>query len=291
MMANLRGGSIDKQIKDAWHRLERYGEGRHGRDDHGTHSVETGKKREMYLRDFARYVEREGISGKLNQAMGDREVMERFLKDRIEDLGRKSAVDYVAGWSSMVQGLREANVTVAKGADKAIEAVREAAKEIPKAEVRVGRAVAAPDAVVAKLGEIRPGSGLVAQIQRETGFRTSEAYKLAREPEKYLRGETVQGMIGKGNHVYDPKPVSPELAEALRSRDFDLPKPETYAKDLREATGDPAARPHDWRYTYARERMEAKLAGGTSYEQALREVSRELNHHRGDMTEYYLARA
>jgi len=82
-MANLRGGSFQKQIKDAFHRLERFGQGRHGKDDHFTHSLELAKKREMYLRDFAKFAENTGLDGKLNSWMGDQNIM----KDRWINMG------------------------------------------------------------------------------------------------------------------------------------------------------------------------------------------------------------
>ena len=37
-MANLKGGTFEKQIKDAFHRLEAFGVGRVGKNDNLTHS-------------------------------------------------------------------------------------------------------------------------------------------------------------------------------------------------------------------------------------------------------------
>ena len=37
-MANLKGGSFEKQIKDAFHRLEAFGVGRVDKNDNLTHS-------------------------------------------------------------------------------------------------------------------------------------------------------------------------------------------------------------------------------------------------------------
>jgi hypothetical protein len=49
-------------------------------------------------------------------------------------------------------------------------------------------------------------------------------------------------------------------------------------------------RSHDFRVTYAKDLLESKLEQGISYKEALKEVSQEINHHRPEMTEYYLAK-
>lgn len=54
-MANLKGGSFEKQIKDAFHRLEAFGVGRVDKNDNLTHSDKLAEKREMYLKDISDY--------------------------------------------------------------------------------------------------------------------------------------------------------------------------------------------------------------------------------------------
>ena len=48
-MANLKGGNFQKQIKDAFHRLESFGVGRVGKNDNLTHSDKLAEKRNMYF--------------------------------------------------------------------------------------------------------------------------------------------------------------------------------------------------------------------------------------------------
>ena len=43
-MANLKGGNFEKQIKDAFHRLEAFGVGRVGKNDNLTHSDKLAEK-------------------------------------------------------------------------------------------------------------------------------------------------------------------------------------------------------------------------------------------------------
>jgi hypothetical protein len=43
-MANLKGGTYEKQIRNAFHRLESFKIKRHGTNSHKTHSIELAKK-------------------------------------------------------------------------------------------------------------------------------------------------------------------------------------------------------------------------------------------------------
>ncbi len=289
-MANLRGGSFDKQIKNAFCRLARFGEGRHGKSDHFTHSDGIAKKREMYLRDFKSFAEQNSLNGKLNTWMGDQTVMREFMHERIADLSLKSAKDYIAGWNSMVKGLREANVTVDRGVDRAIDLMRHEIKSWAKEEHRIDRAFTNPKQVIQNLYQQRFESGVLAEVQRETGFRTSEAYELVKNADKYIENNEIKGIIGKGNHEYITKNISSELVEKIQKIN-ELPSQNTYISDIREASYKTDAVAHDWRYTFAKEEMERLLASGKQYVEALKETSLQMNHHREEITEYYLHRA
>ncbi len=116
-MANLKGGSYDKQIKDAFHRLEAFGKGRHGNNDHFTHSDGIATKREMYLKDYREFSEQNRFTEKLNKTMTN-ENIERFLNQRLDGLKTSTQENYTRGFSSMLEGLKEANITVS--VDKAV---------------------------------------------------------------------------------------------------------------------------------------------------------------------------
>ena len=104
-MANLRGGTFEKQIKDAFHRTLALGEGRHMKEDNFTHSLALAQKREMYLRDFKEYLKQKGITeGKLNTYMTEQTIRD-FLEQRTEHLNPKSALDYTTGFNSLLKGL------------------------------------------------------------------------------------------------------------------------------------------------------------------------------------------
>ena len=111
-MANLRGGSFEKQVKDAFHRLEKFGVSRHGNKDNMTHSVGLAHKREGYLRDIQNYATEQKLTGKLNEIMSNKTVMDRFLAERTKNLSPVSTENYLRGYSSMLQGLKQANISI-----------------------------------------------------------------------------------------------------------------------------------------------------------------------------------
>jgi len=294
-MANLKGGTFDKQIRDANFRLEARGTARHHNGDHKTHSNETSKKRDMYLKDFKNYLLKNGISeGKLNTHLGTSETMKDFLVQRINenDLSRKTAVDYVSGFSGMMKGLEESNVTINPAGREALEEARVIIKEIPKEDFRSGRAFENPQSVIDKIYDIRFEAGVLAQIQYETGFRISEAYELVQNPDRYINGNKVEGIVGKGNHQYYTKEISKDLAIKIGATDKNnIPTDKSYSSFIKEAAGNEKAIPHDFRLSYVKEQYEKKIDAGMAKKEALREVSREVNHYRAEITRYYLARA
>lgn len=125
----------------------------------------------------------------------------------------------------------------------------------------------------------------------ELGIRSSESIRLLNEPDRYIierdGGLFVEGLIGKGNHVYDPKEISSELVYKIEQIDK-MPSYSTLYRDLKEL----GVNAHGFRYGYAKEQLENKLSHeAKSYHDSLKEVSKELNHHREEMTNYYINRS
>ena len=96
----------------------------------------------------------------------------------------------------------------------------------------------------------------------------------------------LDGIVGKGNHQYAPKLINYQLAQEIQKME-NIPHYNTYNKDLKEVG---VNRSHDFRVTYAKDLLQQKLEEGKEYKEALKEVSEEINHHRPEMTEYYLNR-
>ena len=291
-MANLRGGTFEKQIKDAFHRTLALGEGRHMKEDNFTHSLALAQKREMYLRDFKEYLEQKGITeGKLNTYMTEQTIRD-FSEQRTEHLSPKSALDYTTGFNSLLKGLEQANITIPANPSRNdfLKDFRETFRsELKELEIESGRYIQNLDQKLEELKEIRFESYVIAKIQSETGLRVNEALEVAKNFPNYYneQNSTLEGVIGKGNHEYAPKEISYQLAQEIQKLE-NIPHYNTYRNDLQEVGID---RSHDFRVTYAKDLLESKLEQGISYKEALKEVSQEINHHRPEMTEYYLARA
>jgi integrase len=291
-MANLRGGTFDKQIKDAFHRTLRFGEGRHLKEDNFTHSLALAEKREMYLKDFKEYLEQKGITeGKINQYM-TKDTIRDFIETRVNHLSPKTALDYTTGFNSLLKGLEQANITIPANPSQNdfLKDFRETFRsEMKQLEIEKGHYIQNVEQKLDALREIRYESYVIAKLQYETGFRVNEALEVARNFEKYYNPEnnTLNNVIGKGNHEYASKSISPQLVKEIQKMK-DIPHYNTYRQDLKEVE---INRSHDFRVTYAKDLLENKLEQGVEYKEALKEVSEELNHHRPEMTEYYLNRA
>lgn len=290
-MANLRGGSYEKQVKDAFHRIEAFGVKRYGSSDHLTHSDALASKRDMFLNDIKEFAEKNSFSAKLNLLIGNETVMNQFFDKRIEDLSVGTAENYLRGFSSMIEGLREKNVTISANINKDYfdNKVANAKLYLKDKEMRVDRSIDNTEQVVDALYEKSFQSGVVAQVLNELGIRISEAYELISNYQKYFKDSLVQGLVGKGNHLYIAKEISNSLQHKISLVDK-LQKQDTFRKHLNDVT-DNKHKPHDFRFTVASRIFNEKLANGIDYAKALKEVSQELNHSRAEMTNYYLSRA
>ncbi|MCB4766583.1 MAG: hypothetical protein LGB66_05305 [Sulfurovum sp.] len=180
-MANLRGGTFEKQAKDAFHRLESFGVGRHGSKDNLTHLLGLAHKREGYLRDIQQYATEQKLTGKLNKIMSNKTIMNRFLADRTKNLSSSSTENYLRGYSSMLQGLKQANISI--GIDKSYFD-KKVSQIVKDTTIKTGRAISNVNKVVEKLYQIRYESGVIGQVQKELGLRTSEAIELVKKPLK-----------------------------------------------------------------------------------------------------------
>jgi hypothetical protein len=288
-MANLRGGNFSKQVKDAFHRLESFGKGRYMQSDNLTHSLALASKREGYLKDFKEFAESKDLTGKLNSFMTSENIKD-FLSLRTSDLSPKSSLDYVTGFNSLLKGLEQQNVDIPSNPSKndfLKEFRQDLKQEIKAQDFTKNRAIDNLQSKLELLQEKNYNVSVIAQIQSELGLRVSEAYELVKNPDKYIKDETVQHLVGKGNHEYNLKPISEQLALKISKID-NLPKYSDYLKTLKEVG---INKSHDLRITYAKNTYEQKISEGMEHKEALKEVSQELNHHREQITAYYLARA
>lgn len=275
-MANLKGSSFEKQVKDIHHRTSAFGEGRHGKNDHQTHSSALADKRAEMSHSFAQWAEGKGFDGKLNEHMTNDNIKE-FLDTRTAELAPSTAENYVRGFSSLIDGLKESNVDI--NADKSVfnDKVQEI-KENYTQTIETGRAIENVEDKISQIYDNRFESGVIADCQRELGLRVSEAHELVSNPDRYINDNNqIDNLIGKGNHTYDSKNISLELQAKIQECE-NIPSLSTYDRDLKEVG---ISSSHDFRYTYVQEHKDTLTK---------EELSKELNHNREDMTDRYLSR-
>lgn len=285
-MANLKGGSFEKQIKDAFHRLEAFGVGRVDKNDNLTHSDKLAEKREMYLKDISDYFTSQNLNDKLNTLL-TKDNLDKFFNQRLEDLSTKTQENYLRGFSSMLKGLEQQNINIPVHLedkdffDDKVKGIKDQAETIIE-----NRYIDNVKDVIKNLYEDRTISGLIAQTQYELSIRQAEAFELLKNPNKYIENGRVENLIGKGNHFYDSKEISFELEQKLLNNQKQLISKSTYYEDLKKYN----ISSHDFRFTSARDKFEEKINSGISEKEAKLQISSELNHKREEITDYYLNR-
>ncbi len=285
-MANLKGGTFEKQLKDAFHRLQAFGVGRVGKNDNLTHSDKLAEKREMYLRDITNFFQSQNLNNKLN-TLFTKQNLDKFFNQRLENLSVKTKENYLRGFSSMLKGLEQKNIYIPLHLedksffDDRVKIIKDEADTIIE-----NRYVDNVKEVIKDLYEIREISGLIAQTQYELSIRQAEAFELVRNPLKYLDNGYIVDLVGKGNHRYEKKEISFELEQKLLNNQSPLIDKSTYYKDLQNFS----ISSHDFRFTSARDKFEEKMKNGISEKEAKLQISQELNHKREAITDYYLKR-
>lgn len=273
-MANLKGSSHDKQIKDALHRMNKQGERKTG--DNDIHSNNIWNKREAQLKDFAKHLQENNINGKINENMTTDKVM-GFLQQRTANLSPKSSETYVRGFGAMVQSLNDNNINTNLHRES-IDSLVKDIKASDNGNFETGRAISDKESLVSSMYEKHYNSGVLAEIQLELGYRISEAHELLHNPDKYISDGSVVGLIGKGGREYQEKEISRGLISKIEAVEKDSSISQ-YQKDLQEQE----LKSHDLRVTYANELNERGFDKS--------EISTALNHSREEITNYYLARA
>lgn len=286
-MANLKGGNFQKQIKDAFHRLEAFGVGRVGKNDFNTHSDKLAEKRNMFLKDISDYFTFQNLNDKLNTLM-TKDNLDKFFNQRLEDLSIKTQENYLRGFSSMLKGLEQQNIYIPLHyEDKDFFDYRVGILKDQAETIIENRYIDNVENIISNLYEDRAISGLIAQCQYELSIRQAEAFELVYNPLKYLENGNVENLIGKGNHTYEAKSISFELEQKLLNNTDGQISKSTYYADLQKYD----ISSHDFRFTSARDKFEEKVNSGISEKEAKSQISKILNHYREFITDYYLKRS
>jgi len=296
-MANLRGSSFDKQIKDAVHRLEKFGNSRHNKEVKGFVSINRLNQAKTMLNKFSNYLQQNGInSGKLNEYLSNQAIVRNFAETHIlnENYAPSTVQEYASLFAKTIENLAANNVSInSETIEYAKDLYHEAKQSFSADNYDTGRYVSELHSKLDALYEKNFASGVIAEVQASLGFRISEAHELVRHFDQYYNPQTntIEGIIGKGNHEYQPKEISYDLVqkiETLHENNAHIPSQNAYRSDLKDVGIDKS---HDLRITYAKDLYDSLKDRGYTEREALKEVSKELNHHRLEITRYYLARA
>jgi integrase len=166
---------------------------------------------------------------------------------------------------------------------------------------RVSRAYSSPDRLVASVRLDQ--HGIAASLQREGGARVKEVSLIKKDQLKGVMNDRhtgqvrgwiqVRGKGGKERLIGVSRKTYERLAMQIANTEherFEI-NGDRYRRDLQQA----AAASHQYyegshglRWSWAQERHAELQKTGMKYEQSLSEVSREMGHERGDITEHYL---
>jgi hypothetical protein len=230
------------------------------------------------------------------------QAVKAFLVSKVEQgVAHSTFGQYAAALEKLEVALNRYAVQYGTGREYAfsteIQTARDAAVNLERFEG--SRAYSDPDRLVAAV-EREPHS-LAAVLQREGGARISEINHVAMAQLRGVREDPRTGELkgwvevqGKGGKVREIG-VSPETYSRLEKvvsggQRFEFDK-DTYRADLKEAaakTGQDYEGSHGLRWSWAQERHAKLQEAGMTYEQSLTQVSEDMGHQRGDITEHYL---
>jgi len=102
-MSNLKGGTFEKQRRDMNFKL--FALGKNKGNDNLTHSEALLAKRDMYFSDFSKYLEGQGLDGKFNLLLNEKNL-NGFLEQRLNSLALSTAENYLSGFNSLLSAFK-----------------------------------------------------------------------------------------------------------------------------------------------------------------------------------------
>lgn len=250
--------------------------------------------------DFARFAEAHGVRDVRDLRP---EHAADFLREKLAaGLSCNSLRTYAAALGKLDNALgrapRKMHIPASARILPGVEEVRaQFNREAPRLD-QERRAYFKPAAVVEAMRD--DAHRLIGRVQLTGGLRISEALGLRRQD---LRGETsdpvlgtpcgevsVKGKGGFRRSAFLPAPVYRELAEHLCAAGGTQVEYKSYLEDLRQAadsTGDLWGGSHGLRHSYARGFLTQAATVGLTSEDAMREASERLGHHRLSILKIY----
>jgi len=229
----------------------------------------------------------------------DGHIVENWVQGKIANgVSRNVLKNYIAHLAKIEIGLQK--IAILRGSEHEgfgrgdLVAAREAIADLAQPEP-VNRSYSNPGAIISNL----PGASYLAgRLQLDHGLRVSEATHIRADQ---LASDNVLTVQGKGGYT-QVKNLPPDLARAIRDNmkdgKFEVNQNQ-YRDQLQESArieGESYNGSHGLRYNYAQktyvDRLESNLAKGMGHKEADRDAlaytSKELGHHREEITHRYL---
>lgn len=285
-MANLKGATYDKQIRDMNFKLFALGDKKG--NDNLTHSNSMLTKRDMYIKDFAKHLQNHNIQGKLNQLLTQNHL-NSFLEERLNGLSISTIENYLSGFNSLLKGFKEVNISHVVP-DNYFSTKWNEIKEQSSNNIQAPRGLQS-GSILNNLYNQRYESGVIGELMVNNGYRISEAIEIVKNPDNYIFQKAngdyiITEVIGKGGKVYIPKILNNDLYIKIKEVQ-DIPCKSTFHSDLKKL--DTNLRAHDFRYSFAKNLYKTTIKE-IGHKEALKVVSKELNHNRAEITAYYLSK-
>jgi len=286
-MANLKGSSFEKQIRDAKIRLDMRGVKKENyKSQHLSHGTATHFNRISKMNDFAKYLREQGIdNGKLNEHINDKNL-QNFLIERTKNIKETSAETYIRDFNGLLKGLKSANISIPAKHNEITNSLVKPLKKIQKdTPIQKDRYISKAE-FQQNIQKLPLRMQPIAHLQYRYGFRVEEALKIVRNPEKYIQNSKIVGVQGKGGRIYKQKRIS----QAMKK---DLQKPLKIGKSTYQKAVNKAFKTfnHNFRLSYSINKVEELKREGMSQIAAQRATSEEMNHSREETTRYYQIRA
>lgn len=270
----------------------------------GIYSIRTADAYRDVWRQLGTFVKETFQVKDLEQLRGDH--IEAFLKTKIQqNVAHSTLSNYAAALEKLESALngyaRVHGTGHTYGFSENIASARAMAKDSLE-RFSGSRAYNRPEELIRSLRS--QDHQLVARIQLESGARVAECNHLTKESLRGLEKDPItreiKGVIyiekGKGGKSGE-KYLSRETYQALNDKigttaegRFSF-KYRNYIRDLKKAadrTRQPYQASHGLRWSFAQRRFRESQEHGSCYAQTLLQVSQDLFHKRGDITEHYL---
>jgi len=311
-------GSIKWQVEEVFKVISKIGQSKHADKDYARdlgaktwHDI--GKNLGIYsyrtldaYRDVAKqlmsYVKSEFGVKDIEKITG--EHVKSFLEYKVEQgISYRTFQQYAAAVEKLEVALNRYSEVNNRGNsynfESYIKEIREIAKETLE-RTNPTRAYENPKDLIKNLTEKE--HSLMAKMQYEGGARIHEASLIKQEQLKGIDNELFTGkgigkieVQGKGGYIRNINVLADtyiQLENYIKENGVFKVDKDAYRTDLKaaaEKSGQDYTGSHGLRWNFAQERFnELQAKGNLTYEQALKQVSEEMGHHRADITEHYL---